>query len=401
MTKPKILALGAGYGSMMAIKTLQKKLKSSEADITLISKHNYHFQTTLLHEVATGTLSEEKAKIYVHEALDMKRLTFIKDEVIGFKKDERVVITQHGAYTYDYLIIGLGFKPETFGIEGMDDYAMKIASLDRALMIKKHIRERFENYVESKDPNDLKVIVCGGGLTGVEFISDLSNKIKTLCAELNIDPTLPEISYIEAGPNILPMFDQKLIDIAVQRMQAKGVTILTSTFVKECIENGVIVEADGEQSTLEANTVIWTAGVRGHDVIANSEFENNRGKIAVDDYLRVPGHKEIFVVGDCALVLDPDCGRPYPPTAQIATQHGAYVGKVLTHTLRNESLGEAFTFQNKGTVCSLGYNSGVGVALGLNLKGHNAAFIKNTIENKWLLSIGGPTLVMKKGKFKF
>lgn len=401
MKKTKILALGAGYGCMMALKTLQKKLKVSEADITLISKHNYHFQTTLLHEVATGTLSEEKAKVYVHEALDMKRLNFIEDEVVECKKDEKIVITKNGIYTYDYLIIGLGFKPETFGIAGMEDYALKISSLDRALMIKKHIRERFSNYAISKDRNDLKVVVCGGGLTGVEFISDLSNKMNKLCAEFQIDPNLPEVFCIEAGPNVLPMFEQKLIDTAVARMESQGVKVLTNTFVKECIENGVIVENNGERSTIEANTVIWTAGVRGHDVISNSAFESNRGKIAVDGYLRVPDCESIFVVGDCALVMDPESGRPYPPTAQIANQQGHYVGEVLTHILRDEPLGEPFEFHSKGTVCSLGYNSGVGVAMGVKLRGHNASFMKNVIENKWLMSIGGPTLVVKKGKFKF
>lgn len=401
MTKPKILVLGAGYGGMMAIKTLQKKLRANEADITLISKHNYHFQTTLLHEVATGTLDKEKAKVYVHEALNMNRLTFIKDEVIGFKRDEKLVLTQNGSYTYDYLIIGLGFTPETFGIEGMDDYAMKISSLERALTIKEHIEARFADYLTSKDPNDLKIIVCGGGLTGIEFISDLSNKVKKLCKNLNIDPSLPEITCVEAGPNILPMLDQSLIDTAMKRLNEQGIKILTNTFVRECVAHGVIVEANNEKYTLEANTVVWTAGVRGHDVIANSEFENSRGKIAVDDYLRIPGYENIFVVGDCALVMDPECNRPFPPTAQIASQHGEFVGKALTHIVRNEPLGESFTFQNRGTVCSLGYNNGVGVALGMKVKGHNASFVKNTIENKWLLAIGGPTLVMKKGKFKF
>ena len=401
MTKPTILALGAGYGCMMAIKTLQKKLRADEAEIILISKHNYHFQTTLLHEVATGTLPGERAKVYVHEALDMKRLTLIEDEVIGFKKEANQVITRNGIYDYDYLIIGLGFSPETFGIEGMDDYAMKISSLDRALMIKEHIEKRFQNYLVSKDTNDLKVIVCGGGLTGVEFASDLANQIKNLCEELNIDASLPEIVCVEAGPNILPMLEQKLIDEAVKRLELLGVRVLTNTFVKACTDHGVIVEVQGEKSEMNAGTVVWTAGVRGHDVIANSEFQNSRGKIAVDDYLRVPGDEHIFVVGDCALVMDPECNRPFPPTAQIASQQGEFVGKVLTRILRNESLGESFVFQNRGVVCSLGYNNGVGVALGFKLKGHNASFIKNTIENKWLLSIGGPTLVMKKGKCKF
>lgn len=283
----------------------------------------------------------------------------------------------------------------------MDDYAMKISSLDRALMIKEHIEKRFQNYLVSKDTNDLKVIVCGGGLTGVEFASDLANQIKNLCEELNIDASLPEIVCVEAGPNILPMLEQKLIDEAVKRLELLGVRVLTNTFVKACTDHGVIVEVQGEKSEMNAGTVVWTAGVRGHDVIANSEFQNSRGKIAVDDYLRVPGDEHIFVVGDCALVMDPECNRPFPPTAQIASQQGEFVGKVLTRILRNESLGESFVFQNRGVVCSLGYNNGVGVALGFKLKGHNASFIKNTIENKWLLSIGGPTLVMKKGKFKF
>jgi NADH dehydrogenase len=134
-------------------------------------------------------------------------------------------------------------------------------------------------------------------------------------------------------------------------------------------------------------------------VIEASGFESMRGRIKVNLDMRAPGHDDIFIVGDCALIINEEINRPYPPTAQIAMQQGEVIAKNLTKLVRNESDLETFTFENKGTVCSLGEDNAIGVVFGKKVTGKTASFMKKMVDNRALLMIGGASLVAKKGKF--
>ena len=127
--KPKILIVGGGYGGLRTAITLQEQLKV-DADVTLISKHDYHYQTTLLHKVAIGTLSARKSRVYFRKILDLQKVHFIKDKILSFEPESKRVIGNGGAYEYDYLVIALGFKPDDFGIKGVEEYAHKLQRRD-------------------------------------------------------------------------------------------------------------------------------------------------------------------------------------------------------------------------------------------------------------------------------
>ena len=134
----KILIIGGGYGGLKTALGLQRKFKGN-ADITLISKHDYHYQTTLLHKVAIGTLSARKARIYYRKVLDLQKIHFVKDKIKQLCPKENKVIGNGGAYPYDILVIALGFKPNNFGVKGVDKHAYTLSSLNAAIKLDKNI----------------------------------------------------------------------------------------------------------------------------------------------------------------------------------------------------------------------------------------------------------------------
>lgn len=398
MDRKKILIIGGGYGGLKVALGLQRKLKIS-ADITLISKHDYHYQTTLLHKVAIGTLSSRKARIYYRKILNPTKVKFIKDKIIELCPKQNKVIGNGGEYFYDYLVIGLGFRPDNFGIKGVNDHTYRLSSLNAALKLAKNIENKFKDYVHSKDKNDLRVIICGTGFTGIEFAAELATQIDELCQICGIDKNIPKITCIGRSKNILPVFNDKLAQAATQKLEKLGVEILNSTNIIEIEKGKVIAERNGERLELKGNTIIWSAGVKGSEIVEKSEIPNKKGRIPVNSQLQCKDFENIYVVGDCAYAANKDA--IHAPTAQLSAQMGDYLAELLIAKLENKSFTKDFKFNHRGTVCSIGHTDGVGIVFNKNLKGEFAAFMKNTIENKWLFSIGGFGMVFKKGQFRY
>lgn len=174
----------------------------------------------------------------------------------------------------------------------------------------------------------------------------------------------------------------------------KGVTFKIATAIKECTPEGVLLATD---EMIPSNTVIWTGGIRGNHLLEAAGFEAMRGRIKVDPQLRAPGYDNVYVVGDCSLMFNPE-GRPYPPTAQIASQQGEVCAYNLAASIRGESLKE-FQFINRGTVASLGKGEAIGIVGKRKLKGKTAAWMKKIIDLRYLYTIGGIPLMLRKGKF--
>ncbi|MCF6092461.1 NAD(P)/FAD-dependent oxidoreductase [Microaerobacter geothermalis] len=396
MMVPKILILGAGYGGLMTMVHLQRELSYNEAEITLVNKHDYHYITTHLHEPAAGTAHHERIKIDIKELIDEKKVNFIEGIVKEIKPDQNLVLLEDGQeLSYDYLVIALGSEPETFGIKGLREHALSIRNIDSVRMIKEHIEYMFSKYNNEPDCEECLTFVVGGaGFTGIEFVGELADRIPALCEEFDVDPGKVKIINIEASPSALPGFDQELVRYAIDLLEKKGVTFLVNTAIKECTDQGVIL-ANGDE--IKAGTVIWTGGVRGNSLIETSGFETKRGRAKVDDFLRPPGHENIFIIGDCSLIFNEE-GRPYPPTAQIATQQGENCGKNLTAQIRGGKL-IPFIPHIRGTVASLGRGEAVGVVGKRKLFGFTAYVMKKVIDHRYLYMIGGIPLVLKKGKF--
>ncbi|KOS71763.1 NADH dehydrogenase [Lysinibacillus contaminans] len=402
MNRRTILVLGAGYGGLTTVVNLQKQLGVNDADIVLVNKNDYHYETTWLHEAAAGTIDASKVRYDISNVVNRSKVSFVKATVQQINVQEKKVITSDGDMTYDYLVIGLGFEGETFGIPGLDKYALSLANLHAARGVREHIEYQFASWSldDEKDDSKLTFIVGGAGFTGIEFLGELGNRVPTLCKEFNVPQEKVRILCVEAAPMVLPGFDPELVEYAVAQLNKKGIEFSIGTPIVEATPDGVKIKvAEDEFEFVKAKTVVWAAGIRGNHLIETSGIENNRARVRVEKDMRAPGFDEVFVVGDCAFLINEEAGRPYPPTAQIAMQQTVVVAKNIVHLINGEETIE-FIPELKGSVCSLGHDDAIGDALGRKFKGKSASALKKIIDNRALYLIGGPSLVAKKGKFK-
>ncbi|MEC0716726.1 NAD(P)/FAD-dependent oxidoreductase [Bacillus licheniformis] len=402
LNKPKVVVLGAGYGGLMTVTRLVKKIGINEADITLVNKHNYHYETTWMHEASAGTLHHDRCRYQIKDVINTSRVNFVQDTVKKIDKEGKKVVLETGELSYNYLVVALGSVPETFGISGLKEHAFSISNINSSRQLREHIEYQFATYntEAEKRPERLTIVVGGAGFTGIEFLGEMANRIPELCREYDIDRQQVRLICVEAAPSVLPGFEPELVDYAVNYLEGKGVEFKIGTAVKECTPDGIIVGKDDQTEEIKAGTVVWAAGVRGNPIIEESGFENMRGRVKVKPDLRVEGHDDIFVIGDCSLIINEETERPYPPTAQISMQQGETCANNLAALIHGKET-ETFSFDNKGSVASLGEHDAIGVAFGRKMTGTTASMMKKIIDNRSLFMIGGPGLVLKKGKFKF
>lgn len=386
----------------MTVTRLVKKIGINEADITLVNKHNYHYETTWMHEASAGTLHHDRCRYQIKDVINTSRVNFVQDTVKKIDKEGKKVVLETGELSYDYLVVALGSVPETFGISGLKEHAFSISNINSSRQLREHIEYQFATYntEAEKRPERLTIVVGGAGFTGIEFLGEMANRIPELCREYDIDRQQVRLICVEAAPSVLPGFEPELVDYAVNYLEGKGVEFKIGTAVKECTPDGIIVGKDDQTEEIKAGTVVWAAGVRGNPIIEESGFENMRGRVKVKPDLRVEGHDDIFVIGDCSLIINEETERPYPPTAQISMQQGETCGNNLAALIHGKET-ETFSFDNKGSVASLGEHDAIGVAFGRKMTGTTASMMKKIIDNRSLFMIGGPGLVLKKGKFKF
>lgn len=403
LAKKKIVVLGAGYAGLTTIVNLQKKLRTDEVEIVLVNKNDYHYETTWLHEASAGTIDSKKVCYQINDIIDSNKVQFVQDTVVQIDKVNQKVLLENGELTYDYLVIGIGAVPETFGIKGLKEHAFTITNMHTAKKIREHMEEQFAIYSKEAEPKEerLTFVVGGAGFTGIEFLGEIVQRVPELCKQYNVDPQKVKMICVEAAPTVLPGFDKDLVDYAVAKLEKKGVQFKIQTAITECTPEGIIVKNGDDVEEIKSLTVVWAAGVRGNPIIEETGIEAMRGRVKVNLDLRAPGEENIFIIGDCSLMIDESVNRPYPPTAQIAMQQAVTVAKNLTVLVRGQGELQNFKADIKGMVCSLGHNDAIGLVFGKRLKGTPAAFMKKVIDNRSLFLVGGPSLVMKKGKFKF
>lgn len=371
----KVLIVGGGYGSLSFIKSLRiADLKDFE--FTLISKEREHYQSVLLHEV----ISKARDITIKYEDILPERIHFVQDEIQEIKRN--AVLGLKGEYWYDLLILALGFSSDDFGIPGVKQYAHSLVNFKASLNIHRKLQERLRQ-------GRTEIVVCGGGFSGIELLGNLALDLRE---KYHADFKL---KCIEAMPNIIPMFSEKMASTAREFLENLGVEFYLGSKILECKEDCVVIEKNGEQQEIKSDFTFWTAGVKGNEVIANSPFlTSTRSKIEVDAFLN-PIHgdmKNIFVLGDCAALRDPSTGRFYPPTAQIANQEGRYLAKVFNS---NFQFNEKFDYQSKGTFCSLGSQYAIGSFGRANFKGYPASLMKKFVEFQWLFKLKGLKSITK------
>lgn len=386
----RILILGAGYGGMAAA----VKMKKAKIPFTIVNKHSYHYFTTLLHEPAGGRNDFAPYSVEIADILQESDATIVKDTIVEIKPDEKRVIGERDEYTYDYLIFALGNAPEFFGIPGLAEHSLLLRSLETAKEIRSQIENMFAAYAADKDPSRIRIVVGGAGLTGVELCGELAEWLPHLASRHRIPDSKIELINLEAAPTILPMLDKRLQDTAREVLESKGVRIRTNEKIVR-VGEGEVELATGEK--IEAKTIIWTGGVRANPLLAQAGFDcDPRGRAKVNEFLQSVDYPDVFVIGDSAAFVGED-GRPLPPTAQLATQMGDHAADNLNRLLQGQAM-QKFTFDYMGTLASLGSEVGVGNVKGFNTKGVTAALMKEASKVKWLINLGGVSLLARKNR---
>lgn len=381
----KVVVLGAGYAGLVAALELNKLTTAQEVEIILVNKHEYHQLITQLHEPASGAKKDEDIMISINSILGNKKIKFVKDTVEAIDKEAKEVTLGHGKLSYDYLIVALGSDTEFFGIPGLKEYSFTMKSVNQANRIREHIETCFVRYKSEKKDNLLTFVVGGAGFSGIELVGELADKLPELAAKHGVPASAVKILNVEAAPMILPGFDEDLVKFAKESLEARGVKFVIGCPVVQ-VEPGKVHLKTGD--VIETETMIWTGGVRGVQQVIDAGFETEpRGRAKVDEYMRAIGHEDVWIIGDSCFVLSPE-GRPYPPTAQIATQMGENAAVNLYATLKHIKK-EEFKPVLLGAIASLGRKHAIG-KLGSKMKstGWLAYRVKDASKYRYLAKIG-------------
>jgi len=350
--------VGAGFGGLECAKALRR----AQVDVTVIDRENHHCFQPLLYQVATAALSPADIAWPIRHILRPQRnATVLMEEVRDVDPERKCVQTQFGEIPYDYLVIATGSTHSYFGHDDWSRFAPGLKRIEDGTRIRRSILIAFERAEVMTDEDQrrrlLTFVIVGGGATGVEMAGAIADVARqTLAADFRrIDPRSARIILIEAGPRLLPTFPAGLSDYALKTLTRVGVEVRTETLVTKCDADGV----DLKDGRIDAGTVIWAAGVTASPAMRWLNAEGDRaGRVKVNSDLSLPGHPEIFVVGDTAAVTDKN-GHPVPGIAPAAKQMGTYVGKLISARIAGREWNKPFKYMHLGDLATIGRRAAV------------------------------------------
>jgi NADH dehydrogenase len=354
----RVVVVGGGFGGMTAAKALAKQ----PVDVTLVDRHNHHTFSPLLYQVATSGLAPDdiapslRGVMQSHPNVDARMA-----EVYGVDFDRREVLVDPGrALPYDVLILALGTVSSDFGVPGVREHAVQLKTLDDAVRIRSAILRRFEEANTDPtllDDGVLTFVVAGGGPTGVELCGALSELITNVLVKdftkLAVDRA--RVVLVEMADRVLGTFSPASSEEARRELRLRGVDIELGRSIVAIDANAVKLD-DG--TTIPTRMVVWTAGVKANPLADAFGLEQTkRGEIVVGDDLTVPGHPEVFVIGDLAAARDRH-GDLYSQVAPVAMQQARYVAKVIDRRSRGKRT-KPFRYFDKGSMATIGRRSAV------------------------------------------
>ena len=388
----KIVIVGAGFAGLQTA----KGLTTSSFDVTIIDKNNYHLFQPLLYQVATAGLSPADIAVPIRNIFrSQQNPKVILDELIGINPQLNQIITKNNTYFYDFLVIATGSEPSYFGHDQWKNFSPGLKNIKDATSIRAKILKAFEKAERIKNKNGLdklmKFVLIGGGPTGVEMagaIAELAKKV--LIKEFTtIDTKTARIILLEASTNILPTASHNLSIYAKKTLERLGVEIKCNTTVRHISEG--LVETNTE--TIEAETIIWCAGVKASSVKSWINVETDKiGRVLVNDDLSISNHSNIFVIGDASYVKNKN-GKPLPGLAPVAKQEGNFVAEVIKKNIHKGKPLKKFYYKNKGYLATVGRSNAI-VDLGwLTLKGRIGWIFWSIIHIYFLISFRNRLMV--------
>jgi NADH dehydrogenase len=356
--RPNVVIIGAGFGGLEAARALRK----ADVDVTVVDRQNHHCFQPLLYQVATAALSPADVAWPIRHILRaQKNATVLMANVSGVDTERKHVQTNFGELPYDLLIVATGAMHSYFGHDEWAPFAPGLKRIEDATRIRRSILIAFERAEIMSDADEQKrlltFVIVGGGATGVEMAGAISEIARqTLAIDFRrIDPRSARIVLIEAGSRLLPAFPPAQSDYVRNTLMLSGVTVMTDTMVTKCDADGV----DLNSGRLDAGTIIWAAGVTASPAAQWLRAEADRaGRVKVAPDLTVPGHPDVFVIGDVAAVSDAR-GQPVPGIAPAAKQMGKYVGKLILARIAGRAMQKPFRYVNLGNLATIGRRAAV------------------------------------------
>lgn len=363
--KHRVVIVGGGFGGLNAT----QRLRRAPVQVTLIDRRNFHLFQPLLYQVATGGLSP--ANIAAPLRTIVARQTnceVLLGEVRGFDVTNRIVQFDGTQMPYDTLIVAAGASHSYFGHPEWEPFAPGLKTIEDATQIRRRMLTAFELAERDADVEHrhrrLTFVIVGGGPTGVEMAGTMAEIARhTLKREFrHIDPSDAQFLLVEAGDRVLAVYPPDLSAKAQQSLERLGVIVRTKTMVTDVAADHVMVKFGGTEERLATNTVVWAAGVAASPLAkalaeATGATLDRAGRISVAADLSLPGHPEIFVLGDMANYTHQD-GKTLPGVAPVAIQQGRFVAKLIAARLRGRPL-PVFRYRDHGNMATIGRSAAV------------------------------------------
>lgn len=392
----QIVVLGGGYGGVLTAKKLAKNLKKQrDIQITLIDKKPFHTLLTELHEVVGNRVEEDSIKVELKKIFaGFNNVEVVLDEITDIRFDDQELRSDKHTYPYDYLVIGTGSKPTFWGTPGAEEHTFTLWSYEDAVRLKEQIITMFRKAVKERNPElrreMLTFVVVGAGFTGIEVIGEIAEYVDELCKEFYVERSEVNLHVVDIMEKILPILPDALIKKAENKLSKLGVNISIKTKITSVTENGVGL---GENSEIRSQTVIWTAGVEGSDLVGNLDVEKKeRKRIQTNDKLQTLEHENVYVVGDNIYFIPEGHERPVPQMVENAEHAAPLIAHNITANIKGKPT-KSYKPTFHGTMVCIGSKYGVAYVgtpkKMFKLSGFFAMGIKHLINMVYLFQICG------------
>ena len=386
LRKKRIVILGGGFGGVYTAIHLEKLLARQRAvEICLVSRDNFFLFTPMLHEIAasdleiTNIVNPLRKLLHKVEVLvgDVNEIDLPNKQVSishGYRKQSRQI-------DYDHLVIALGSITNFYNLPGFPELALAMKSLPDAIRLRAQIIRHLEEANSECNPTDrqslLTFVVAGGGFAGVETVAAVNDFVReALPFYPNLCEDMLRVMLVHSGPVILPELGESLGGYAQKVLAQRGVEVRLNIQVKSMTENSVFLV---DSAAIPSRTLVWTAGTVPSPLISSLPCTKERGRIRVNQFLRVSDWPDVWAVGDCAFVPDiRNPGQSHPPTAQHAIREGKVVARNIASALLGRPL-RSFSFRTIGLLASIGRRTGVARILGFNFSGFLAWWMWRTV----------------------
>jgi len=396
--KKRILILGGGFAGVKCMRKLESYfMHDDNIEIVLVSEDNFLLFTPMLPQVASGMIETRHIVIPIRTLC--KKTKFYEAQIKNIDPYGKVVTLtgtneRRGiSIHYDFLVLALGSQTNFFGIEKMDERAYSMKTLNDAVVLRNRVIDMLEQAENENNPilkkSLLTFVIVGAGFAGIETAGELNDFVRDAKKYYpDIKKEDIRVIVLEAASFILPGFNEKLASFTLEKLTQHGIEVMLNKKLSSFSGSEVIIEDVSESNKNSTNqpvigsiltrTLIWTAGVTPVDIIKKSVFKTNRGGIVVNEFLEAPDFAEVFAIGDCCYLVNPQTNKPYPPTAQSAEAGAKTVAYNLQAIIKNKQK-KKFEFSSRGQMAIIGKRSAIATIFGLHLHGYIAWWIWRTV----------------------